>query len=98
MAARDDLEILREALPIERHSRGHNNTRNLLHPLHEPHSNFAVGRPPRRESHAAIAHDDRGDPVTRGRRKRVLPSYLPAVLSMDADDPRLHDGPGTAIL
>ena len=67
------VEIVREALPVERHALGHDDVGNVLDAFHQlDQSSWSPGRH-RREADAAIAHHHRRHAVDRGRLRAGSP-------------------------
>src|SRR5262249_25546690 len=83
----------REALPAPLDAFGERGAGNVLDTLHEPDQPVVPIRPGRREADAAVAHDDRRDPVPRRWSEVGVPRHLPVVVRMDVDPSRRDEEP-----
>ena len=89
----EEVEVLREALPrAPRDPLREGTARDVLHPFHQLDQRRLLARRARSEAHAAVAHDERGDPVAERRVELIVPRRLPVVVRVHVDPARRHDG------
>jgi hypothetical protein len=84
---RERVQVLRKALPIPGQSRRQRLARNVLDALHEADQPVVAIRSRRRETHPAVADDERRHPVPARRREDRIPQRLPVVVGVDVDEP-----------
>ena len=89
----DRVEVVGESLPAPLDALGQRAARDVLDALHQLDEPLLAARAYRRESHAAIAHDDRRDPVPRRRGEQRIPADLTVVMGVDVDEPGGDDEP-----
>ena len=97
----DAVEIFGERFPAPGNAVMERGAGNVLHAFHELHQLVLGAGPHRRETDAAIAHDDRGDAVPAARGDLLVPADLAVVVGVDVDEtrgqqlaPGIDDAPG----
>ncbi len=90
----EQVEVLGERLPAPCHAFAQRGTGDVLDAFEQFDQELVLVGPDRGEPDAAVAEQDRGDPVDRRGRDVGVPGDLAVVVGVDVDPARRDDHPG----
>ena len=91
LAVVQHIQILGECLPPPSDAFREGCAGDVFHAFHETDEPVFLAGPHRGEADPAVAHHDSSHAVLRRRLKKIVPSHLPVIMSMDIHEARCHD-------